>query len=204
MKKVLIENINPVQANLIESVDDAKNYYLSGIMMQADLKNGNGRVYPLKEISKAVEMIQKKISEGNPILGELNHPDNLSIDLKNVSHVITKIEMDGTNAIGKCKLLNTPSGQIARSILESGVRLGVSSRGAGNVTNEGLVEDFQFVTIDLVSNPSAPDAFPNLVRESLENNKILTLAEAVVHDEKAQKYLKAEMKKFVESLLSNK
>lgn len=200
-KILLIENLTPVQANLVESVDEAKNYYLSGILCQAEIKNGNGRIYPLTEISKAVEFVNEKIKEGNYIMGELNHPDNLSIDLKNVSHIITELTMDGNNAIGKCKLLNTPSGQIARSLLEGGVRLGVSSRGTGNVTTEGLVEDFSFVTIDIVATPSAPDAYPGLVKEALENQKILTLAEAVTHDQKAQKYFKNEIQKFINLIL---
>jgi hypothetical protein len=200
-KMILIENLSPAEANLVESIDESKNYFLSGIMCQAEIRNGNGRIYPLSEIKKAVEYVNQKIKEGNYIMGELNHPDNLSIDLKNVSHIITEMKLDGNNGVGKCKLLNTPSGQIARSLLEGGVRLGVSTRGTGNVTNEGLVEDFSFVTVDIVATPSAPDAYPNLVREALENNKILTLAEAVVHDEKAQKYFKQEMQKFIDSLL---
>lgn len=197
---ILIEEFSPVQAKLIESIDDQKNYYMTGIMMQADLKNGNGRIYPLDEITAAVEHASKRISEGFPVLGELNHPDNLSIDLKNVSHCITEMRMDGNNAIGKMKLLNTPSGQIARAIMESGVRLGVSSRGTGNVTNEGMVSEFNFVTIDIVSNPSAPNAYPNMVREALENKKVLTLAEAVVTDEAAQKYFKKAMLDFLSSI----
>lgn len=200
-KLLLIENLTPVQANLIESVDEAKNYFLSGIMMQSEIKNGNGRVYPLTEISRAVDFVNEKIKEGNYVAGELNHPDNLSIDLRNVSHIITEMKMDGNNAIGKCKLLNTPSGQIARSLLEGGLRLGVSSRGTGNVTNEGLVEDFAFVTVDIVATPSAPDAYPGLVKEALENQKIITLAEAVTHDPKAQKYFKDEMEKFLKAIL---
>lgn len=204
MQILLQEYLTPAQANLVESIDDKQNYYMSGIMMQADVKNGNGRIYPLKEISKAVELINQKIKEGSPVVGELNHPDNLSIDLKNVSHVITHIGMDGSNAVGKCKLLNTPSGQIARSLLEGGVRLGVSSRGTGNVTNEGLVEDFSFVTIDIVATPSAPEAYPGLVREALENRKIISLAEAVTHDPKAQKYFKEEMNKFINNLFGKK
>lgn len=200
-KLLLIENLTPVQANLVESVDDAKNYFLHGILMQSEIKNGNGRVYPLTEITKAVEFVNEKIKEGNYVAGELNHPDNLSIDLRNVSHIITEMKMDGNNAIGKCKLLNTPSGQIARSLLEGGLRLGVSSRGTGNVTNEGLVEDFAFVTVDIVATPSAPDAYPGLVKEALENQKIITLAEAVTHDPKAQKYFKDEMEKFLKAIL---
>jgi len=200
-RALLIENLSATQANLVESEDSTKNYYLSGIFMQADVKNGNGRIYPVSEISTAVENAMKRIAEGNYVCGELNHPDNLSIDLKNVSHAITELRMDGSNAIGKCKLLNTPMGNIARGLLEGGVRLCVSSRGTGNVNESGEVSDFQFVTIDIVSQLSAPDAYPNMVREGLEDKKILTLAEAVIHDDAAQKYFKIEMQKFINSIL---
>jgi len=197
---ILIEQLMPGSANLVESIDDKKNYYLSGVLMQAEVQNGNGRVYPLQEISKAVDYCAEKIKNGASIMGELNHPDNLSIDLKNVSHIITEMYMEGNDAVGRCKLLNTPSGQIAKELLNGGVRLGVSSRGTGDVNN-GIVENFSFVTIDLVANPSAPDAYPNLIREAVENKKVMTLAEAVVHDEAAQKYLSAEIKKFLDSIL---
>ena len=198
--QLLIEELSPVQANLMEMQDAGKNTFLNGILMQADVRNGNKRVYPLQEIQRAVEQIQEQIKNGHYIMGELNHPDSLSINLANVSHAITEIRMDGTNAVGKCKLLNTPMGNIAKGILEGGIKLGVSSRGTGNVTNEGQVSDFNFVTIDIVATPSAPDAFPNVIKESMENPKILTLAEAVVHDKSAQKHLQKEIFKFLEIL----
>ena len=137
--QLLIENLTPVQANLMEMQDSGKNTYLNGILMQADIRNGNKRVYPLNEITRAVQKIQEQIENGHYIMGELNHPDTLSINLANVSHAITEIRMDGNNAVGKCKLLNTPMGNIAKGILEGGIKLGVSSRGTGNVTNEGQV-----------------------------------------------------------------
>jgi hypothetical protein len=200
-QQILIERFSPSQAQLIESRDAERNLYLAGRMMAAEQKNLNQRVYPRTEIERAVGLINEKIKEGAYIMGELNHPDNLSIDLKNVSHIITEAWMDGDNAVGKCKVLNTPSGQIVKNLIEGGVKLGVSSRGTGNVTNEGIVEDFAFVTLDIVAQPSGPGCYPDVVRESVENQKIMTLAEAVVHDEKAQKYLKAEIQKFLESLM---
>lgn len=202
--KLLTEHLNPVAANLKEMKSPNGDIFLHGIMMQAELKNGNGRNYPLSEISKAVDEAQKRISEGHYILGELNHPDVLSINLANVSHAITEITMDGNNAIGKMKILNTPSGNIAKALIEGGVRLGVSSRGTGNVNEGGAVSDFSFVTMDIVSTPSAPSAYPNVVREALETQKIVTLAEAVVHDLKAQAYFKKEMQAFMESLSKRK
>ena len=202
--QLLIEQLTPVQAGLMEMQDTAKNTYLNGILMQADVRNGNKRVYPLEEISRAVGLIQERIEQGHYIMGELNHPDSLSIDLSRVSHAITEIKMDGANAVGKCKLLNTPMGNIAKGLLEGGIKLGVSSRGTGNVTNEGYVSDFNFVTVDIVATPSAPNAYPNMIKEAQENQKILTLAEAVVNDKTAQKHLQKEIFKFIEAITASK
>ena len=202
--QLLIEQLTPIQAGLMEMQDNAKNIYLNGILMQADVRNGNKRVYPLEEISRAVDLIQQRISEGHYIMGELNHPDSLSIDLSRVSHAITEIKMDGANAVGKCKLLNTPMGNIAKGLLEGGIKLGVSSRGTGNVTNEGFVSDFNFVTVDIVATPSAPNAYPNMIKEAVENQKIITLAEAVVHDKAAQKHFQKEIFKFIEAVSASK
>jgi hypothetical protein len=200
MQQILIERLNPVEAQLTESRDAERNLYLSGRMMAAEQKNLNQRVYPRSEIERAVKAINEKCKEGAYVMGELNHPDNLSIDLKNVSHIITEAYMDGDNAVGKCKILNTPSGLIVKSLIEGGVKLGVSSRGTGNVTTEGIVEDFSFVTVDIVAQPSGPGCYPDVVRESVENQKIVTLAEAVRHDPKAQKYFKEEIQKFIASI----
>jgi hypothetical protein len=199
-KQLLIERFNPAEAALMESRDAEKNLYLAGRIMTAEQKNLNQRIYPKSEIERAVAFISEKAKEQQYILGELNHPDNLSIDLKNVSHIITEAWMDGDNAVGKCKILNTPSGNIVQQLINGGVKLGVSSRGTGNVTSEGVVEDFAFVTLDIVAQPSGPGCYPDVVRESLEHTKIITLAEAVVHDPKAQKYFEAEVKKFIKSL----
>ena len=198
--KLLQEYLDPSIANLTEMKRQGGDLYLSGIMMQAALKNGNGRVYPVNEIKRAVDECQSKIKTGQFIMGELNHPDTLSINLANVSHAITEIKMDGNNAVGKMKLLNTPSGQIAKAIIEGGVRLGVSSRGTGNVTESGDVSDFSFVTMDIVSTPSAPDAYPSVVAEALGSKKVMSLAEAVVHDPKAQAYFRKEINALIASI----
>ena len=202
--KLLIEQLSPVEANLTEMQDTGKNTYLNGILMQADVRNGNKRVYPMTEIQRAVQLISERIEQGHYICGELNHPDTLSINLANVSHAITEIRMDGANAVGKCKLLNTPMGNIAKGLLEGGIKLGVSSRGTGNVTNEGTVSDFNFVTIDIVATPSAPNAYPSVIREAQENQKIMTLAEAVVNDPTAQKHFTKEILKFIEAISASK
>lgn len=207
---LLIEELQPSECNLIqESSQDGKSLWLSGIFMQADLKNRNGRNYPLSEIAAAVEGSKNRITEQNGIMGELDHPQSLQINLDRVSHVITELWMQGNNAFGKAKLLNTPMGQIAQELIKSGVKVGVSSRGAGNVNESGGVTGFQFITVDIVAQPSAPNAYPGSVYESLQMAKnghnIVTLAEQVRHDDAAQKYLKKEIMKWLsEGLFAKK
>jgi hypothetical protein len=201
-QQYLIEQVSSSEAKLTESIDGEKNFYLCGRIMTGDQKNLNGRIYPKTEISNAVQLINEKIKSGVTMYGELNHPDNLSIDLKNVSHYITEVWMEGSNAIGKCKILNTPSGQIVKAIMEDKMaKLGVSTRGTGNVGNNGIVEGFNFIALDVVATPSGPGCYPDMIRESLEQPRILTLAEAAQHDEAAQKYLSGEIKKFIRSIV---
>ena len=201
--EILVEELNPTEANISESVSpDGKDCWLSGVFMQAEIQNRNGRNYPLNEISNAVANAQQRISESNGIFGELDHPQSLTINLDCISHVITEMRMDGTNAVGKAKLLDTPMGLIAKELVKSGVRLGVSSRGAGTVAESGGVEGFQFVTVDIVAQPSAPGAVPNAVYESLMHSahgrEALSLVEQVRQDPKAQKYFVQEITKFLD------
>jgi hypothetical protein len=199
-KQLLIENFTAAESRISESRDGHKNLFLAGRIMTAEERNLNGRVYPKKEIQSAVDKINGRIKLGESVLGELNHPDGLSINLANVSHVITEAFMDGNYAIGKCKVLNTPAGMIVQNLIEGGVRLGVSSRGTGDVNGSGIVEGFQFVAMDIVANPSGPGCYPDVVREAQETQKLLTLAEAVIHDKKAQKYFEAEISKFISAI----
>lgn len=199
---ILVEELTPSECNLIqESSTDGKHLWLSGIFMQSNISNRNGRNYPLDEISKAVASSTALIKEHNGILGELDHPQTLSINLDRVSHIITELWMQGNNAYGKAKLLNTPMGNIAQELVKSGVRIGVSSRGAGTVNESGGVTGFQFVTVDIVAQPSAPNAYPGSVYESVAMAKngpqIMSLAESVRHDDAAQKYLKREILAFL-------
>lgn len=200
--ELLVEELTPVDARVItESSNDGKSMWLNGICMQSSIKNRNGRNYPLQEISAAVENAKQRIKENNGIFGELDHPQSLTINSDRISHVITEMWMNGNDAYGKAKMLNTPMGLIAQELLKSGVKIGVSSRGAGNVTESGDVQGFNFITYDIVVTPSAPNAYPGLMYESIEHakngNKILSLAEAVRHDDAAQKYFKDEIMKFL-------
>lgn len=201
--EILVESYTPHEANLlVESSDKDKNMFLSGTIMQAGEKNRNGRIYQLHEMTSAVTDANKIISEQGGIFGEADHPKGLQINFDRVSHALTEMKMNGNNVYGKIKLLNTPMGRIAKELAESGVRYGVSSRGTGNVRDDGIVEGFSFVTVDLVINPSA-NAYPNTIYESLNNKlgeRILTLAESLNQDPSAQTYFKKEFKKFLEKL----
>lgn len=201
---LLVEELAPTEAQMItESTTDGKSMWLNGVCMQSSIKNRNGRNYPLHEIAAAVESARQRIKENNGIFGELDHPQTLQINSDRISHVITEMWMSGNDAFGKAKLLNTPMGLIAQELLKSGVKIGVSSRGAGNVNESGDVQGFQFITYDIVITPSAPGATPGLMYESLMNQKhrpVMTLAEQVRQDPVAQKYFKQEILKWVDSL----
>lgn len=207
--ELLIETIQPNDGNIITEAVTGKNgkkkFFLKGIYMQADIKNRNGRTYPLSEISQAVSNAANTIKIHGGIFGELDHPQTLTINMDRISHVIKELYMDGSNAIGKAEMLDTPMGQIAKTLAESGARYGVSSRGTGDVDEDGNVKLFKFVTCDLVITPSAEGAMPNPIYEALQQEvrgrKIMTLAEAVQHDPKAQEYLKKEVLKFFSNIL---
>lgn len=196
--QLLFEELSPAEAGLmVEGTNDGKTHWLSGIFMQSGIKNRNGRIYSLEELSREVTAAKSRIQETNGIFGELDHPQSLNINLDRISHVITDLMMEGANAVGKAKLLDTPMGLIAKELVKSRVKMGVSSRGAGAVNESGCVENYSFVTADLVAQPSAPEAYPTTVIESLEQYKqghnIIKLAEAVKEDQAAQKYFEKEI-----------
>jgi hypothetical protein len=181
-----------------------KNLFMEGIFIQGGIKNHNGRVYPVDQIRRAVDAINHCCQKDNGVPGELDHPQELQIHLDRVSHNIVNMWMDGPNGMGKLKLLPTPCGEIARTLLQSGVKLGVSSRGSGNVDNLGNVSDFEMLTVDIVAKPSAPSAYPVPVYEALQHgrlgNNIMDLAESVRNDALAQKYLKQALLRWVDEL----
>jgi len=177
---------------------------MKGIFIQGGVKNQNDRVYPIQEIGKAVETINERLQEGQTVLGEADHPEELTVNLDRVSHIVQEMWMDGPNGYGKLKIIPTPMGNIISTLLESGAKLGVSSRGSGNVNESGQVSDFDIVTVDIVAQPSAPEAYPKAIRESLWNMRggygMYNLAEEMVYDKKAQKYLQEGILKFIEEL----
>ena len=210
MALYLRENLTFDRAGMIvESVsegdDSLKSLYMKGIFIQGGVKNANERIYPVNEIENAVDTLNKQISEGYSVLGEVDHPDDLKINLDRVSHMITSMWMDGANGFGKLKILPTPMGQLVRTMLESGVKLGVSSRGSGNVNDmDGRVSDFEIITVDIVAQPSAPNAYPKAIYESLMNmkhgHKVLEIAKEVQGDKKVQRFLGEEVKRLINEL----
>jgi len=186
--------------------NDGKDLFMKGICIQGGIKNANERVYPVQEIARATKTLNDQISSGYSVLGEVDHPDDLKINLDRVSHMITEMWMDGPNGYGKMKILPTPMGQLVKTMLESGVKLGVSSRGSGNISEfgNGEVSDFEIITVDVVAQPSAPGAYPTAIYEHLLNtrggNKAVGLASEVRNDKRAQRYLKDTLTNIIKEL----
>ena len=205
----LRENLTFKDANVVyeatENSHGGKDLYMKGICIQGGVENANKRVYPVTEITNAVTTINEQIKEGNSVLGEVDHPDDLKINLDRVSHMIESMWMDGPNGYGKLKILETPMGELVKTMIQGGVKLGVSSRGSGNVNeSSGQVADFEIVTVDVVAQPSAPNAYPVAIYEGLLNmrggHKVLDMAREASGDAKVQKYLKEEMIRLIRDL----
>lgn len=209
MKKLtLAEHLSYDQAKIVleseEGADGKKSLHLNGICIQGDIRNANQRVYSSQEIGRAVKTLNEQIAGGYSVLGEVDHPEDLRINLDRVSHMITKMWMDGPNGYGKLKLLPTPMGQLIQTMLESGVKLGVSSRGSGEVDGQGNVQGFEIITVDVVAQPSAPGAYPTPVYEHLMNNtggyQAFRIAKEVQGDPKAQQYIAESLVKIIKGL----
>ena len=203
--KNLREHLTFDQANVVlENANEGKDLYLKGIIIQGGIRNANQRVYPVDEIGRAVKTLNDQISGGYTPLGEVDHPEGLNINIDRVSHMITECWMDGDNGYGKLKILPTPMGQLVKTMLEAGVKLGVSSRGSGEVDGSGNVADFEIITVDVVAQPSAPGAYPTPIYEHLMNArggyKAYELAQATREDDKAQKYLKESLINIISKL----
>ena len=150
-----------------------KDYYIEGIFMQAEQKNRNGRVYPEKTLMKEVKRYNKEYVTNSRAMGELGHPEGPTVNLERVSHLIKEMKVDGNNIMGRAKILDTPYGQIVKNLIDEGAKLGVSSRGMGSLKKNDagineVQEDFMLAAVDIVADPSAPDAFVNGVMENKE------------------------------------
>ena len=171
--KLIREEIQDVQYLVETAKDGSKNHFITGIFMQAEKQNRNGRVYPMNVLAKEADRYNKEYVQKNRAFGELGHPENPQINLDRVSHMITKLYPDGTNFIGKAKILDTPNGKIVKSLLDGGASLGVSTRGVGSLRPHNgyqqVQDDFKLATAaDIVADPSAPDAFVQGIMEGKE------------------------------------
>ena len=170
--KLIVEHIEDIE--LLTEEKDGKEYtYIQGVFLQGDIKNRNGRVYPMPVLQREVTNYNENFVQKSRALGELGHPDGPTINLDRVSHKIVELYQDGSNYVGKAKLLETPMGSIAKNLLREGVQLGVSSRGVGSLESKGgsnyVRDDFMLATAaDIVADPSAPDAFVNGIMEGKE------------------------------------
>jgi hypothetical protein len=205
MALYLKEHLTFDAARMVVEGAEGKDLYMKGICIQGGVKNANERVYPVNEIERAVKTLNEQLSTGHSVLGEVDHPDDLKINLDRVSHMITEMWMDGPNGFGKLKILPTPMGNLVRTMLESGVKLGVSSRGSGNVNEaNGHVSDFEIVTVDVVAQPSAPNAYPKAIYEGLMNmrygHRVLEVAREAGGNNKVQRYLSQEVKRLIRDL----
>ena len=197
--------ISPV---IVEQNEEGKkDYFIEGIFMQSEIKNRNGRIYPKEVIQKEVKRYNKEFVEKKRAFGELGHPEGPTINLDKVSHLITTLEEDGNNFVGRAKILSTPNGQIVKNLIDDGAKLGVSSRGLGSLESKGnaqyVKDDFQLATAgDIVADPSAPEAFVEGIMEGVEwvmENGILKAVEV----EQMQKELKsARLNKLEETKLN--
>lgn len=204
--QVLSERLTFDQAQVVvETSNEGKDLYMKGICIQGNVKNANQRVYPTSEISKAVQKVSEQVAGGSSVLGEVDHPEDLKINLDRVSHMITSMWMEGHNGYGKLKILPTPMGKLVETMLQSGVKLGVSSRGSGNVDEaSGNVSEFDIITVDVVAQPSAPNAYPTPIYEGLLNmrhgHKLVGVAKAAREDARVQKHLKEGVIRLIQDL----
>ena len=199
----LITEVNEQVRYITEEKNGKKALYIEGVFLQSNIKNRNGRMYPSEIMGKEISRYMKEAVENNRAFGELGHPDGPSINLDRVSHIITELRQDGDNWIGKAKLTETPMGNIARGLIESGGQLGVSSRGLGTLKEnrdgvQVVQDDFHLATAaDIVADPSAPDAF---VRGIMENKEwvVVNGVWTEQHCDMTKKYIKKASKKQLE------
>ena len=171
--KLIREEIETAKVLITEGKDGKKRHFIEGVFLQGAIKNRNGRMYPIPTLQREVDKYNESYIKKGRALGELGHPDGPTINLDRVSHLITSLKNEGTNFVGKARILDTPMGNIAKNLLDEGVKLGVSSRGLGTIKEENgmkvVMDDFMLATAaDIVADPSAPDAFVNGIMEGKE------------------------------------
>ena len=198
--KLITETIENIEV-LTEERNGKKDYKIKGIFMQADIKNRNGRIYPVGTLAKEVKRYNEQFINKKRAFGELGHPDGPTVNLERVSHMITSLKPEGKNFVGEAKIMDTPYGKIVKNLIDEGAQLGVSSRGMGSLQSgsQGNVvgKDFYLATAaDIVADPSAPDAFVEGIMEGKEwvwDNGVLKSMEVEKYKEEIEKTRRAEL-----------
>lgn len=198
----LITEMNEEVEYIVESSEGKKNYFISGIFMQAEQKNRNGRIYPMDVLSPKVDSYVSDFVDKNRAFGELNHPQGPTVNLDRVSHLVKDLQCEGTNFNGKAKIMDTPMGKIVQNLMDEGAKLGVSTRGMGSLKSQNGINmvqpDFMLAAVDIVADPSAPDAFVDGIMEGKEwiwENGLLKEREISLYQEQIQKTSSRNMKK---------
>ena len=199
--KLITETIENIEVLKEEKADGKKDYKIRGVFMQADIKNRNGRIYPVETLAKEVKRYTNEFINKKRAFGELGHPDGPTVNLERVSHMITSLKPEGKNFIGEAKVMDTPYGKIVKNLIDEGAQLGVSSRGMGSIqqmSGRNVVgKDFYLATAaDIVADPSAPDAFVEGIMEGKEwvwDNGVLKSMEVEKYKEEIEKTKRAEL-----------
>ena len=208
--KLITETIEDVQV-LTEERNGKKDYKIKGVFMQADIKNRNGRIYPVETLAKEVRRYSKEFIEKKRAFGELGHPDGPTVNLERVSHMITSLKPEGKNFIGEAKIMDTPYGKIVKNLIDEGAVLGVSSRGMGSIQQQGgrnlVGKDFYLATAaDIVADPSAPDAFVEGIMEGKEwvwDNGMLKSVTVEQYKSEIQKARRSELAEVKSKVFAN-
>ena len=194
--KLITETIENIEV-LTEERNGKKDYKIKGIFMQADIKNRNGRVYPVQTLAKEVKRYNEQFINKKRAFGELGHPDGPTVNLERVSHMITSLKPEGKNFVGEAKIMDTPYGKIVKNLIDEGAQLGVSSRGMGSIQGSTVGKDFYLATAaDIVADPSAPDAFVEGIMEGKEwvwDNGVLKSMEVEKYKQEIEKTKRAEL-----------
>lgn len=208
--EMILPEQQPLQAqqvteSIIAGAEPQKFFYLDGLFLQGDVRNRNGRIYPREEIARAVAEVNEKISAHGPLPGELDHPETMSINFDRLAVAITEMRMQGSDGYGRMRVVPEGLGKIVEGAIKAGIRVGVSSRGSGNVDGDGRVADFAITTIDAVLTPSAPGAYPTAsLAESLARSatgiEAMRLVEYAKYDPRAQQHLGKVLKELFVSM----
>ena len=195
--KLITETIENIEVLTEQNANGKKDYKIKGVFMQADIKNRNGRVYPVATLAKEVKRYNEQFINKKRAFGELGHPDGPTVNLERVSHMITSLKPEGKNFIGEAKIMDTPYGKIVKNLIDKGAQLGVSSRGMGSIQGSTVGKDFYLATAaDIVADPSAPDAFVEGIMEGKEwvwDNGVLKSMEGEKYKQEIEKTKRAEL-----------